>query len=94
MLKGAEVRELPPWGIASNERLRPQLPLKRQLGGILDRVFPEYTTLFPKVLGATSSQVLAQAPTPEDLEGMDLAALPRSLSKPAGGIWEHHRLMR
>ena len=26
MLKGAEARERPPWGIASNERRRPQLP--------------------------------------------------------------------
>ena len=48
---------------------------KRRIIAILDRVFPEYETLFSSVFIQTSRQLLAEALTPEEFADFDLSEL-------------------
>jgi transposase len=48
---------------------------KRKLLSILDRVFPEYETLFSSVFLSSSRQLLAQAASAQELATFDLAEL-------------------
>jgi transposase len=41
--------------------------LKTQVIGILDKIFPEYESLFCDVFGVASKQILLECPTPEDI---------------------------
>ena len=45
--------------------------LKRKVIALLDQVFPEYETLFSDMFGATSSQLLLNYTTPEDILAVD-----------------------
>ena len=48
---------------------------KRKLLSVLDRVFPEYETLFSSVFLSSSRQLLAQAASAQDLARFDLSEL-------------------
>lgn len=52
---------------------------------ILDRVFPEYETLFSDVFLASSRQLLSRAVTAEDFAEFDLQKLADVLSKASKG---------
>ena len=41
--------------------------LKTQVIGILDKIFPEYKSLFCDIFGETSKQLLLKYPTPDDI---------------------------
>lgn len=49
--------------------------IKRRILAVLDRIFPEYETLFSDVFIATSRRLLAEAVTPEDFASFDLHEL-------------------
>ncbi len=49
--------------------------IKRRILAVLDRIFPEYETLFSDVFIATSRRLLAEAVTPEDFATFDLHEL-------------------
>lgn len=53
--------------------------LKTQVIGILDRIFPEYTSIFSDTFGTTSTQLLLTAPTPDEILNMDLEKLTKLL---------------
>jgi transposase len=53
--------------------------------GILDRVFPEYETLFSNVFIQTSRQLLAEALTPEEFVDFDLSELSQKLRESSRG---------
>jgi len=59
--------------------------LKRKLLSILDRVFPEYETLFSDVFRKGSRAVLAQASTADELAQFELAELTELLSSASRG---------
>jgi len=58
---------------------------KRRIIGILDRVFPEYETLFSSVFIQTSRQLLAEALTPEEFADFDLSELSQLLQQTSRG---------
>lgn len=58
---------------------------KRKVIGILDRIFPEYETLFSDIFIQTSRQLLAQALTPEEFVDFDLFELSQRLRKTSRG---------
>lgn len=58
---------------------------KRKLLSILDRVFPEYETLFSDVFLTTSRQLLAQAVTAQEFADFDLAELTELLTRASRG---------
>ena len=59
--------------------------LKTQVIGILDKIFPEYHTLFCDVFGATSKQILLNCPTPDDIIKINTSKLSNILSKNSKG---------
>ena len=58
---------------------------KRKLLTILDRVFPEYETLFSSVFLTTSKQLLAKAITAQEFADFDLEELTELLSRASRG---------
>ena len=58
---------------------------KRKLLTILDRVFPEYETLFSSVFLTTSKQLLAKAITAQEFADFDLQELTELLSRASRG---------
>lgn len=63
--------------------------LKRRVISTLDRIFPEYETLFSDIFGTTSMQLLSEYPTPEALASLEtekLADLITTLSRGRLGI--------
>lgn len=56
---------------------------KRRIISLLDQVFPEYNRLFSDTFGATSKEVLAKYPTPEDLLAVSPEKLANMLEKSA-----------
>jgi transposase len=60
---------------------------KRKIINILDRVFPEYETLFSNVFVRSSRQLLAEALTPAEFADFDLSELSRLLQQTSRG---HH----
>ena len=58
---------------------------KRKVIGILDRVFPEYETLFSSVFIQTSRRLLAEALTPEEFADFDLSELSQKLRETSRG---------
>jgi len=59
--------------------------IKRKLLAILDRVFPEYESLFSNVFLATSKQLLAQAVTAQEFADFDLGELTELLARASRG---------
>jgi transposase len=60
---------------------------KRKIISILDRVFPEYETLFSSIFVQASRQLLAEALTPEEFADFDLNELSQQLQQASRG---HH----
>lgn len=57
---------------------------KRKIIGVMDRVFPEYQTIFSDMFGKTSTELLNKAVTPEDIVKIptdELAALLKKSSR-------------
>lgn len=59
--------------------------LKRQVIGLLDKVFPEYQQLFDDVFGATSMGLLMEYSTPEEFELIDTDKLTQTIEKLSKG---------
>lgn len=59
--------------------------LKLRIIGVLDRVFPEYETLFSDVFIKTSRQLLREYTTPDEMAAADLAELAALLSRASRG---------
>lgn len=59
--------------------------LKNQITGILDRIFPEYCTLFSDIFGTTSMELLKRYTTPEALSKVSVKRLSELLSKYSRG---------
>jgi transposase len=64
---------------------------KRKLLSILDRVFPEYETLFSSVFLSTSRQLLAQAASAHELAEFDLGELTTLRHNASRGRFDHTR---
>jgi len=58
---------------------------KRKVISILDRVFPEYESLFSNVFIQTSRRLLAEALTPDEFADFDLAELAQLLAQTSRG---------
>jgi transposase len=58
---------------------------KRRILAVLDRVFPEYETLFSDVFLTSSRRLLAEAVVPQDFVDFDLDELTRLLSQSSRG---------
>jgi len=54
--------------------------LKRKVICVLDQVFPEYESIFSKVFGTTSKEVLLNYSTPAELEGVSVEQLTELLA--------------
>ena len=59
--------------------------LKRKLIALLDRIFPEYETLFDPVFGKASIAVLRKYPTPQKVKNAHLGKLMELLMESSGG---------
>lgn len=60
--------------------------LKQRLIGVLDRIFPEYESMFSNVFEVKSSiALLKNAPTPEEIMDIDLSDLSQLLKKVSRG---------
>jgi len=58
---------------------------KRKVIGILDRVFPEYETLFSNIFIQSSRRLLAEALTPDEFADFDLTELTQLLTETSRG---------
>jgi transposase len=58
---------------------------KRRIISLLDQVFPEYAKQFSDIFGVTSSELLLQCQTPEDLMQINTRKLANLLSKASRG---------
>ena len=62
---------------------------KRRIIALLDRVFPEYDSLFSDTFGVASKEVLSQYSTPEDLLSVSTRKLSNLLEKASHGrFWK------
>ena len=59
--------------------------LKRKLIALLDRIFPEYESLFDPVFGKASIAVLRKYPTPHKIKNAHLGKLTELLMESSGG---------
>ena len=59
--------------------------LKRKLIALLDRIFPEYESLFDPVFGKASIAVLRKYPTPQKVKNAHLGKLTELLMESSGG---------
>ena len=57
--------------------------LKRKVIALLDQVFPEYETLFTDVFGQTSSELLRNCATPEEILAIDTEKLTELIAIPS-----------
>lgn len=57
--------------------------LKRKVIALLDQVFPEYETLFADIFGLTSSELLLNCSTPEEILAIDTDKLAEIISVPS-----------
>lgn len=64
--------------------------LKTQVISILDKVFPEYESLFCDIFGNTSKQILLECPTPEDIIKINTTKLSNILSKYSKGKFNNN----
>jgi transposase len=58
---------------------------KRRILGVLDKVFPEYESLFSSVFIATSKELLKRAATAEEFAALDLGEITRVVRKASRG---------
>lgn len=65
--------------------------LKRKVITLLDRVFPEYPTLFSDTFGNTSLQLLSSYTTPEEILAVDTNKLCEVLSKASRGRFKQDK---
>jgi transposase len=68
--------------------------LKRKIISILDRVFPEYETLFSDVFIKSSRALLQEAATAEEIANFDLAELAQILSSASRGRFGQEKAER
>ena len=59
--------------------------LKNRATAILDRIFPEYETLFSPLLSPSSMHLLETLPTPQDIAGADIRTVERLLREGSRG---------
>jgi transposase len=59
--------------------------VKNQVIGLLDRVFPEYGSLFTDIFGATSKELLLKYTSPEQVMAVKTACLAKFLAKYSRG---------
>lgn len=57
--------------------------LKRKVIALLDQAFPEYETVFSNIFGLTSSELLLNCSTPEEILAIDTAQLARIIEVPS-----------
>lgn len=62
--------------------------LKNQVIAVLDKVFPEYSSLFCDTFGVTSKQLLLKYPTPEAILKVSTTTLAKLLSKYSKGRFD------
>lgn len=62
--------------------------LKTQVIGLLDKIFPEYSTLFSDTFGEASKQLLLNCNTPEDILAFNTTKLSKILSKASKGRFD------
>src|SRR5699024_4259559 len=65
--------------------------LKRKVISLLDQVFPEYERVFADVFGLSSTEVLLNAPLPEDLLDIDTQKLADLLNQVSKGRYGESR---
>ena len=59
--------------------------MKRQIIGVLDRIFPEYETLFSSIFIQSSRRLLAEAVSPVEFADCDLSELADLLQRSSRG---------
>jgi transposase len=64
---------------------------KRRVVGLLDRVFPEYETLFSDVFLVSSRRLLAEAVTAQEFADFDLEELALLLQQASRGRFDHRK---
>jgi transposase len=62
--------------------------LKNQITGILDRIFPEYSSLFSDIFGATSIELLKRYTTPDTISKVPTKRLAELLTKYSRGAFD------
>jgi len=67
-------------------RLRSELvanngDIKRKIISVLDRIFPEFPTVFSNCFGKTALHLITEYPTPEDLSSLSLTKLEKTIKK-------------
>jgi transposase len=65
--------------------------IKRKIISILDRVFPEYETLFSNIFLKSSRELLKEAATAQEIADFDLTELSRLLRSASRGRFGHHK---
>src|SRR5699024_6940408 len=65
--------------------------LKRKIISLLDQVFPEYEKVFSNIFGLSSTEVLLNAPLPEDLLDIDTQKLADLLNQVSKGRYGESR---
>src|SRR5699024_5551626 len=65
--------------------------LKRKVISLLDQVFPEYERVFADVFGLSSTEILLNAPLPEDLLDIDTQKLADLLNQVSKGRYGESR---
>lgn len=67
-------------------RLRSELvalngDIKRKIISVLDRIFPEFPTVFSNCFGKTAMHLISKYPTPEELSSLSLSKLEKTIKK-------------
>lgn len=65
--------------------------IKNQVIGLLDRIFPEFHTLFSDVFGVASMELLKRYTTPEQILGVKTSTLASLLSKASRGRFKNEK---
>lgn len=68
--------------------------LKRKVIALLDQVFPEYQHLFTNIFGATSTQLLMEYSTPEEIASVDTGKLCELLSSASRGRFHYDKAVQ
>lgn len=55
--------------------------IKRKIISVLDRIFPEFPTVFANCFGKTALHLITQYPTPEELGSLSLSKLEKTIKK-------------
>lgn len=67
--------------------------LKVKIIGLLDKVFPEYSTLFSDVFGQASKQILLNCNTPNDILNFNTKKLSNMLSQASNGRFKKDKVL-